>query len=131
MPETMTSRPRRAALVRLLVALFLVAGAMFGFHCASDGSQAAGHAATHLAESVTGTVAIVEGALAPTHHDEGAPTGLLALCVSVTVAILLVCARLTGALDVQVRALPARRTGARSAIVFPRVDLNRLCVLRT
>ncbi|CRK55132.1 hypothetical protein [Alloactinosynnema sp. L-07] len=130
MPETMTSRPRRAVLVRLLVALFLVAGALFGMHCASDGPQTAGHAATHLAESVIETVAIVTE-VAPTSHGEGAPTGLLALCVSVAAAVLFACARLTGALDVQVRALPPRRTSGRPAVVFSCVDLTRLCVLRT
>ncbi|WP_436500431.1 hypothetical protein [Actinokineospora sp. HUAS TT18] len=124
MPEAMTGQPRRAVLARVLVALFLIAGALFGLHCASDGPQA-GHAATHVTDAVVG-----EDALTPVSHDDGAPGGLLALCVSVTVAVLFVCAKLSGALDVHARVVPPRGSGVSPAVLLSRVDLTRLCVLR-
>ncbi|SDH50933.1 hypothetical protein SAMN05192558_10223 [Actinokineospora alba] len=62
---------------------------------------------------------------------ESGSTGLVALCVSVAVAVLLALVRLGQPRAVEVRALMGRVPTAVASLAWPSPDPVRLCVLRT
>jgi hypothetical protein len=125
------SRPRLAPLAGLVVALLLASVATLGLHCAAGAVETAtvvesGHAAHH------GSPAHLPHADATTDPEpQSGSSGLIALCVSVAVAILLAWARMALPQGIDVRAPMIKLRAALPNLAWPSPDPVRLCVLRT
>ncbi len=128
------------SLAGLMVALLLAAVATLGLHCTAGAAETA----TPLATADVGGHAAHRGGSAPMAHHPitdpgihpGSPAesglrGLIALCVSVAVAVLLAMVRLGRPNAVEVRAPAGRLPAALRRLAWPSPDPVRLCVLRT